>query len=86
MKQRYRITPGGQGAAPTDAELSRYRDSAKLLYNYQRAASLIHRRPIYRDPKAFLVLLLIVLLAWLIAEGGLDDKSVDEPPRIDARP
>lgn len=70
MKQQYRISPQGRGPEPTDSELSRYKDSGKLLYNYQKAASLLHRRPIYRDPKAFLVLLLIVLLAWLISESG----------------
>lgn len=68
MKHRYRISPEGRGPEPTDAEVLRYRDSRKLLYNYQRAHTLLHRRPIYKDPKAFLALLLIVLLAWFISE------------------
>lgn len=69
MKHRYRITPEGRGPEPSDAELLRYKDSGKLLHNYQRARNLLHRRPVYKDPKAFLVLLLIVLLAWLISES-----------------
>lgn len=68
MKQHYRITPNGRGPEPTDAELLRYKDSGKLLFNYQRAATLLHRKPLYKDPKAFMVLVLIVLLAWFISE------------------
>lgn len=68
MNHRYRISPQGMGPEPSDAELLRYRDSGKLLYNYQRAATILHRKPLYKDPKAFLVLVLIVLLAWFISE------------------
>jgi hypothetical protein len=68
MSTRYRITPEGRGAEPRDEELLRYKDSGKLLHNYQRARDILHRRPLYKDPKAFLVLLLIVLLAIFIAE------------------
>lgn len=76
MKHRYRISPQGRGPEPSDAELARYRDSRRLLRNYQRARDLLHRRPLYRDPKAFMALLLIVLLAILIAES-MERKPVD---------
>lgn len=78
MKHRYRISPEGRGTEPTDSELLRYKDGGRLLYNYQKAASLLHRRPIYRDPRAFLVLLVIVLLAWLISEAGPGPKAPEE--------
>ena len=76
MKQRYRISPEGRPPEPTDAEIARYRDPERLLYNYQRASHLMHRKPLYKDPKAFMALLLIVLLAWFISE--VVDK--EEPP------
>ena len=75
MKHEYRISPKGQGPEPSDAELLRYRDSGKLLYNYQRAGAMLHRKPLYKDPKAFLALLLIVLLAWFLSE--VVDKKPD---------
>lgn len=78
MKHRYRISPQGRGPEPSDAELGRYKDQKRLMHNYQRARDLMHRRPLYRDPKAFLVLLLIVLLAWMISE------STSEAPPNDA--
>ena len=52
----------------TDAEITKYRDPKKLLYNYQRAKLLLHKKPLYKDPKSFLVLILIVALAIFIAE------------------
>jgi hypothetical protein len=67
MKQHYKITPEGRGPEPTDQEIARYADGKRLIYNYHRAI----RRPnvpIYRDPKAFIALLIIVLLTWLITE------------------
>lgn len=74
MKHQYRITPEGRGKEPDDDELRRYRNSGKLLYNYQHARSALHRKPLYKDPKSFVVLLIIVLLAWFISEHA------KEPP------
>jgi hypothetical protein len=68
MKARYRISSRGRGPEPTDAEILRYRDKGRLLYNYQHARTALHRKPLYKDPKAFLIILLIVLLAWFITE------------------
>jgi len=74
MKRRYRITPEGR-QQPTDAEIARYRDPKRLLYNYTRAVQR-PQKPLYRDPKAFLFLLLIVLLAYLISE---EQRKPDAP-------
>ncbi|MBK6830620.1 MAG: RNA polymerase sigma factor [Flavobacteriales bacterium] len=86
MKQHYRITPNGRGPEPTDAELLRYKDSGKLLFNYQRAATLLHRKPLYKDPKAFMVLVLIVLLAWFISEVvDKEDRGKGGAPAVPKR-
>lgn len=66
MKRQYRISPEGP-IRSTDAEIERYRDPRRLIYNYSRVVQR-PKRPLYRDPKAFLFLLLIVLLAYLISE------------------
>lgn len=84
MKQRYRISPEGRPPEPTDAEIARYRDPKRLLYNYQRATHLMHRKPLYKDRKAFFALLLIVLLAWFIAE--VVDKEEPPAPAVLERP
>ncbi len=77
MKRRYRITPEGQGQQPTDAELARYRDPKRLIYNYTNAVQR-PKRPLYRDPKAFLFLVLIVLFAIYISER-LEHRKQDLP-------
>lgn len=86
MSTRYRITPEGRGREPRDEELLRYRDSGRLLYNYQRARDLLHKRPLYKDPKAFLALLLIVLLAILLAEGMEGDRQAAPPTQGTEQP
>jgi len=82
MKQRYRISPEGRKPEPTDADIARYRDPKRLQYNYHRALGLLHRRPIYKDPKAFLALLLIVLVVWLIVEAQEKERN-DIPARME---
>ena len=83
MNQHYRITPNGRGSEPTDAELLRYKDSGKLLYNYQRATTMLHRRPLYKDRKAFIALVLIVLLAWFISEVvDKEDRGKGGTPEV----
>lgn len=84
MKQRYRISPEGRKPEPSDAEIARYRDPKRLQYNYQRALGLLHRRPIYKDPKAFLALLLIVLVVWLVVEAQQKERN-DIPVRMEHR-
>jgi hypothetical protein len=66
MKQRYRIAPEG---APriSDADIARHKDARRLVFNYQRAVAR-PKLPLYKDPKAFIALLIIVLLAIFVAE------------------
>jgi len=67
MKHRYHISKEGRKEL-TDTEITKYRDPKKLLYNYQKAKNLLHKKPLYKDPKSFIVLILIVALAIFIAE------------------
>ncbi|MBL7952727.1 MAG: hypothetical protein JNM62_13530 [Flavobacteriales bacterium] len=77
MKRRYRITPEGAGQEPTDAEIARYRDPKRLIYNYTKAVQR-PKRPLYKDPKAFLLLVLIVLFAIFMSELA-EDRQPAEP-------
>lgn len=81
MKRQYRISPRGAGQQPTDAEIARYKDAARLQYNYSKAKEILHRKPIHKDRRAFLVLVVIVLLAWLLSENDRVGPSVDDPQK-----
>ncbi len=65
MSDRYRITREGAPVI-TDAEIARHADSERLLYNYHRALKPLYKRPLYKDPKMFIALVIIVLLVLLI--------------------
>jgi len=85
MKPQYRISPKGSGPAPTDAEIERYRDPKRLIYNYHKAV-MRSKRPLYRDPKAFIVLVLIVLLALYLSGPSHRDKAHQRPSTIPEQP
>ncbi len=67
MNRRYRISRQGRPGI-TDEEIARYADTDRLMYNYHRAVRPIHQRPLYKDRRMFIALVIIVLLAILIAE------------------
>lgn len=52
---------------PTPEEIAKYKDFAKLSHEYDKMVKR-PKVPIYKDKRTFLVLLLIALLAYLIAE------------------
>jgi hypothetical protein len=56
--------------APSEKEMSKYKDFGKLKYNYERMTRPIYKRPIYRYRKGFLIILLVLLVLWLIMEFG----------------
>lgn len=85
MRIRYRITPEGRGRALRDEEILRYRDRDRLMRNYVKARDMLHRRPLYRDRRAFLALLLIVLVALLVAEAIEGVHPVNDGPAREQR-
>ena len=78
MKKEYRIRKGTDTLG--DAEAGRYRDFGKVLYAHQRMTRPLYARPLYKDPRAFLVILLIVLITILIAEAREKGKHDVAPP------
>lgn len=51
-----------------DKQINKHKDFKKLVYNYQRATKPLYRTPLYKNKKAFLALLLILLLVYLLTE------------------
>lgn len=80
MRHRYRISPEGRPPL-SDAEVARHADAERLLYNYHKAVKPLYDRPLYKDPRTFIALLILVLLAILISEV-VDDG----PPAVNDVP
>ena len=80
MSKRYRISP--QGREPlSDGDIARHKDAKRLFFNYHRATQPLYKRPLYRDPRSFIALLIIVLLAILIAEVVEKEGAKAPPPQ-----
>ena len=80
MRHRYRISPEGRPPL-TDAEVARHADAERLLFNYHKAVKPLYKRPLYKDPRTFIALVILVLLAILISEV-VDDG----PPAVNDAP
>lgn len=70
---------------PGDEEISRYKDFGKLIHNYQRATKPIYEKPLYRQPKVFIFLLIVVLLSILIAHFSEKEKE-QQPEKQEQQP
>ncbi len=63
---------------PREDQIARHKDFGKIMHNYQRMTNPLYRTPLYRYRKVFLVVLLVLLVAWLISEYGDEQKENSE--------
>jgi hypothetical protein len=68
MSRRYRISPQGPERL-TDEQIAQHKDVRHLFYNYHKATKPLYKRPLYKEPWAFIALLIVVLLVILVAEA-----------------
>lgn len=62
--KKYVVNKDGEKRELTDEQIRQYRNFAEVKEKYQR---LTHRpKPLYKDPKAFLGLLFIVILIYIL--------------------
>ena len=64
MRKFHRIS-NDKSQEPTKEQLVRYKDFASLSHKYERLAKR-SKRPLYKDPKLFLLLLIIGLMFLLV--------------------
>ena len=62
--KRYRIKVGNTGVP--DEVINNHKDFRALITDYQKVTKR-PRQPLYKNPKVFLALVLIALLAWLLS-------------------
>ncbi|PHR34187.1 MAG: hypothetical protein COA38_04445 [Fluviicola sp.] len=56
---------------PTDAQIKRHKDFSRLHHDYEKVTKR-GKKPLYRDPKMFLLLLIVGLILLLLYLGELN--------------
>ncbi len=88
MKE-YKINNEQEPKVPSSETIAKYKNFRQLSHEYDRLTKK-PKVPLYRDKKAFLVLLLIVLMAFVLAqiadeeEEDRENESIDTTITIDA--
>ena len=67
-----------------DEDITKYKDFGKFTANYEQTLKRLHKRPLYKDPKAFLALVLIVVIAWLVWEAIVEEREAPaDTPKVE---
>jgi len=74
--KKYKINRDQPPVPPSKETLAKYKNFAQLSHEYDRLTKK-PKVPLYRDKKMFLILLLIVAVAFVISQ--LDDKKSKNP-------
>ena len=74
--KKYKIDPK-RVEELSDKEISKYKDFGRLMTNYNEHKIKMHQ-PLYKKPKFFLALLLILLVIYLIAESSRKQANFEE--------
>lgn len=64
----------------TQEQVNKHKNFSKLVANYDRATKYSERKPFYKDPKAFLALIIILLILWLLLMDEKEDSVTPTPP------
>lgn len=51
---------------PDKKQVEKSKDFGKLISNYENTLNNLHKKPLYRNPKAFLIIVLILVVLMLI--------------------
>lgn len=71
---------------PREEEIMRHKDFGKIMQNYQRMTHPLYRTPLYRYRKIFLIVILVLLVAWLVSEFGDDEKNKERKDSLKEMP
>lgn len=53
----------------SDEEASKYKDFGKIVTNYNQVLDRIHKKPFYKNPRAFLLLVLVVMVTLVVVDS-----------------
>ncbi len=84
--RKYKINRTKEVKLPSAETIAKYKNYRRLRHEYDRLVKR-PKKPLYRDRKLFLVLLLIVLIAYLVSQAINEDeeKKSEDPPTGQSR-
>ena len=63
--RKFKINREAKNLDPTDAQIKRQKDYARLHHDYEKLTKR-GKRPLYKDPKLFILLFILGLVLYLI--------------------
>lgn len=65
--KKYRLNKNKKPSLPSKEAMEKQKDFGKLFHNYENFTKR-PKKPIYKDPKYFFFLLIIIAIVYLISE------------------
>ena len=66
---------------PSEDKILKYKNFKVVMEDYQKMTR--PPKPLYKNPKAFIALVLIALLAWLVSSEFQEKKEGNEKPKTE---
>ncbi len=68
----------------TDEQISKYKDYGKVVSSYEQTLHNVHKKPLYKNPFAFLALLVFLLILYLVLKSvGSNEPGKNEGEAIE---
>lgn len=71
--KKYKLNKDKENISKED--LSKYKDFSRFKANYEEVTKNRHKVPLYKNPKMFLALVIVVLIVYLLTKT--DHKEID---------
>jgi hypothetical protein len=73
--RKYKVNRNqNEPSIPSKEKMAQYKDFSKLSHNYEKLTKR-PKRPLYKDPKIFIALVLLVVIVYLIVESDSNKKN-----------
>lgn len=75
MKHNYKIRL--DEPVPSDDQIDRHKNFDRLLADHRNITEPLYNRPLYRNPKAFIGLMLILVITFLVFRAVEEEEAID---------
>lgn len=75
--RKYKINRTAEQKIPSKETIEKYKDFSRLSHAYDHYAKR-PKKPLYKDKRMFLFILLIALMAYLLSEA-IEEEKKDKP-------